>query len=74
MESLSQTNHPAPSLCDVADRLKQVKDTYRAFLTLWAADQLLDDGRAMDGLIRDLDEMLEENSRTLLYQPRPLDD
>lgn len=73
MESLSPTN-PAPSLCDVADRLKQVKDAYRAFLTLWAADQFLDDARAMDSLIHDLDRQLEENSRTLLYQPRPLDD
>jgi hypothetical protein len=73
MKSITASNS-ARSLCDVADSLKQVKDAYRTFLTLWAAEMLADDASAMESLIRDLDQELENNQRSVLYQPRPLDD
>ena len=79
-------NASAPQIVDLALRLRQVKEAYRNFLTLWAAERMADESGAMQHLADDMDNQLaagvterhvaesQNNTWTLVHRERVLDD
>ena len=76
----------APQIADVALRLRKVKEAYRSFLSLWAAECMAEESPAMQHLADDMDNQLTGDATerelanpfnynwTFLYRGSVLDD